>query len=188
MTGGDVHVGLGRLLAPGRGGAVRGRGAVLGAVAELGGDAADTGRVGAPPTSGASGAHYASSSHAVLAAQRGFGRHVLPTQLLLIFSLGLLLTSTISSRCRYIPHTSHLVIKVCFGPSLWPQTQLAIGHLLIVVPETSDSHGQQQHSSHGCHGNKGDDGPAGALGNLDNLRETPCVRPLRRGEKNLDVS
>lgn len=92
-------------------------------------------------------------------------------------------TSTISSRCRYIPRTSHLVIKVCFGPSLWPQTQLAIGHLPIVVPETSDSRSQYQQSSHDCHGNQGDDGPVGALGNLDDLRETPCVCPLRRGEK-----
>lgn len=77
---------------------------------------------------------------------------------------------------------------MCFGPSLWPQTQLAIGHLLIVVSETSDSHGQNQHSSHHCHGNEGDDGPAGALGNLDDLRETPCICPLWRGEKQLDMS
>lgn len=80
--------------------------------------------------------------------------------------------------------TSHLVIKVGFGPSLWTQAQLAIGHLLIVVTETSDSHGQYQDSSHDCHGNKNDDSPAGALGNLDYLRETPCICPLWGKGKN----
>ena len=87
------------------------------------------------------------------------------------------------SWCRCTVHTPHLVIKVCFGPSLWPQTQLATGHLLIVVPETSDSHGQYQHCSHACHGNKGNDGPAGALGNLDDLREALRICPLWRGRK-----
>lgn len=83
---------------------------------------------------------------------------------------------------------SHLVIKVGFGPSLWTQTQLAIGHLMIVVTETSHSHGQYQDSSHDCHGNKNDDSPAGALGNLDYLRETPCICPLWGKGKKRDVS
>lgn len=72
----------------------------------------------------------------------------------------------------------HLVVKVCFSSSLWPQAQLAIGHLLSVVPETCYSHGQYQHATHNCHGNKGDDCTAGALGNLGYLRETPCISPL----------
>lgn len=76
----------------------------------------------------------------------------------------------------------HLVVKVCFCSSLWPQAKLAIGHLLSVVLETSYSHGQYQHATYDCHGNKGDDCPAGALGNPGYLRETPCICPL--GEKN----
>lgn len=87
VTSRDVHVRLGGLLTPGRGGAVGGGRAVLGAVAELGGDAADARRVCAPA---AAGARYASSSNAVLPAQRRFGCHVLPTQLLLIVSLRLI--------------------------------------------------------------------------------------------------
>lgn len=72
----------------------------------------------------------------------------------------------------------HLVVKMCLGSSLWPQAQLAIGHLLSVVPETCYSHGQYQHATYDCHGNKGDDCAAGALGNLGYLRETPCICPL----------
>lgn len=87
MTGGDVHVRLGRLFAPGRGGAVGGRRAVLRPVAELGGHAADAGRVCAPSAAGArayGGPRHAAAhpAHTVLATQGGFGRHVLPTKLL----------------------------------------------------------------------------------------------------------
>lgn len=87
VTSRDVHVGLGWLFAPGWGGAVGGGRAVLGTVAELGGNAADTGRVRTPPTAGTCAAgrpHHAAAppDHTVLAAQGGFGRHVLPTQLL----------------------------------------------------------------------------------------------------------
>lgn len=85
VTGGDVHVRLGGLLAPRWGGAVGGGRAVLGAIAELGGDAAYTGRVRPPSAAGARGygrPRHAPTAHAVLAAQGGFGRHVLPTQLL----------------------------------------------------------------------------------------------------------
>lgn len=70
----------------------------------------------------------------------------------------------------------HLVVKVCFGSSLRPQSQFPIGHLLRVMLETSSGHGQDQH--HHCDGNEGDDGTAGALGHLGHLRETPCVCPL----------
>lgn len=73
---------------------------------------------------------------------------------------------------------SYLVVKVCFSSSLWPQAKLAIGHLLSIVPDTSYSHGQYQHSSYNCHGNKGDDSPAGALGDPVHVRETPCISPL----------
>ena len=85
VTRGDVHVGLGGLFAPRRGGAVGGGRAVLGAIAELGGDAAYTGSVRPPSAAGAGGygrPRHAPTAHAVLAAQGGFGRHVLPTQLL----------------------------------------------------------------------------------------------------------
>lgn len=77
----------------------------------------------------------------------------------------------------------HLVVKMCFCPSLWPQTKLAIGHLLSVVPETSYNHGQYQHSSYNCHGNKSDHRPAGAFSNPGYLRETPCVCPLVGGRR-----
>ena len=82
MTSGDVHVGLGWLFAPGRGGAVGGGRAVLGAVAELGGDAADAGRVRASSTASTcwyGGPRHAPAGHTVLTTQGGFGRHVLPT-------------------------------------------------------------------------------------------------------------
>lgn len=64
---------------------MRGRRAVLGSVAELGGDAADAGRVRTPSTTGAGGhgrPRHAAPGHAVLTAQGGFGGHVLSTQLL----------------------------------------------------------------------------------------------------------
>lgn len=84
MTSRDVHVRLGWLFAPGRGGAVGGGRAVLGTIAELGGNAADAGRVRTPPTAGTRA--YGGPRHAaahpgqtVLTAQGGFGRHVLPT-------------------------------------------------------------------------------------------------------------
>lgn len=82
VTSRDVHVRLGWLFTPGRGGAVRGGRAVLGAIAELRGNAADAGCVRTPPTastSGYGGPRHGPAAHTVLAAQGGFGRHVLPT-------------------------------------------------------------------------------------------------------------
>lgn len=84
MASRDVHVRLGWLFAPGWGGAVGGRRTVLGTITELGGNAADAGRVCAPSTAGTCA--YGGPRHAathpgqtVLATQGGFGCHVLPT-------------------------------------------------------------------------------------------------------------
>lgn len=84
MTSGDVHVRLGRLFAPRWGGAVGGGRAVLGTVAELGGNTADAGSVRTSSTASTrayGGPRHATAhpAHTVLAAQRGFGCHVLPT-------------------------------------------------------------------------------------------------------------
>ena len=73
---------------------------------------------------------------------------------------------------------SDLVVEVCFCSCLWPQADLAIGHLLSVMPQTSYGHGQYQHAANDCHGNKGDNCATGALGNPGYLRETPCICPL----------
>lgn len=84
VASGYVHVGLSWLFAPGWGGAVGGRRAVLWSVTELRGNAADTRRV-RTPSSASPRAHGgprrapADTANTVLAAQRGFGRHVLPT-------------------------------------------------------------------------------------------------------------
>lgn len=82
VTRGDVHVRLGGLFAPGWGGTVGGGRTVLGTIAELGGNAADTGCVRTPSSTSPSGygsPRHAPSSHAVLAAQGGLGCHVLAT-------------------------------------------------------------------------------------------------------------
>ena len=84
MTSRDVHVGLGRLFAPGWGGAVGGGRAVLGTVTELRGNAADAGSVRTPPpprtcANGRARQAATHSGHTFLAGQGGFGRHVLPT-------------------------------------------------------------------------------------------------------------
>lgn len=81
MTSRDVHIRLGWLFAPGWGGAVGGGRAVLGAVAELGRNAADAGRIRTPSATGTGygGPGHAPATHTVLAAQGGFGRHVLST-------------------------------------------------------------------------------------------------------------
>lgn len=84
MTSRDVHVRLGWLFAPGWRGAVGGGRAVLGTIAELGGNAADAGRVRAPSTTSARayGRAHRAPAHTILAGHGGFGSHVLPTQLL----------------------------------------------------------------------------------------------------------
>lgn len=84
MPSRDVHVRLGWLFAPGRGGAVGGGRAVLEAIAELGGNAADARRVRTPSTASTrayGGPRHAAAhpGHKVLAGQGGFGSHVLPT-------------------------------------------------------------------------------------------------------------
>lgn len=82
VTSRDVHVRLGWLFAPRRCGAVGGGRAVLGTIAELGGHAADARCVRTPSTTGPGGyggPHHAPTSNTVLAAQGGFGCHVLPT-------------------------------------------------------------------------------------------------------------
>lgn len=84
VTSRDVHIRLSWLFAPGWGGAVGGRWAVLRTIAELGGNAADAGRVRTSAPTGTRA--YGWPGHAptdptytVLTAQGRFRRHVLPT-------------------------------------------------------------------------------------------------------------
>jgi len=178
VTRGDVHVGLRRLLAPGRRAAVGAR-TGLGSVAELGRHAADPG-VGT--SSSSAGSSHGAEGSGLQPPEGALGGHVLPAQVL--GGAGVTAPSRVWRWAHACGGSPHLVLLVGEAAALGAQAQLPLRQPVGVAAQADHGHGAHQHAAHAGRGHQGGEQPAGTSG-LDprGQRQRLPIGPLEEEEE-----